>query len=154
LLMYVLPNFSQVPITYDTYLAVFKGNGAGAFSSSAGAKSLALTGKPALGDFNGDGNLDVGMAEFTGKIDLFLGDGNGNLAAPLAYGDQGQAAIASADFNHDGYPDIVTSFNTTPRIWFGGVAGLSAPSTLTATQYAGLMVASADVNGDGNPDIA
>jgi len=102
---------TAVPNNNNQMLNVFLGNGDGTFQ--AGQTITFETGdvdaEPMLafaGDFNGDGNLDVlvwdvGLYEFFGN-----GDGTFQAGIPL-FGSFGGGLIM-ADFNHDGFPDIMT----------------------------------------------
>ena len=68
-----------------------------------------------VNDFDGDGWLDLAVSSRGGEITILYGDGAGSLAdnenfwAVESAGDPGPGGIGSADFNGDGYPDLVVS---------------------------------------------
>ena len=71
----------------------------------------------AVGDFNGDGKLDVAVALGTfntkGYVAVLLGAGHGMLQKPVYYKVPIPAdSIAVADFNNDNLPDIAVIGNT------------------------------------------
>lgn len=81
------------------------------WSRDLGARTLAA---PALADFNGDGNLDIGIGTWqgaqAGKIYAIDGNGNDLTGYPRASGGNlviGQ--LSTADFDNDGGQDIVTA---------------------------------------------
>jgi hypothetical protein len=117
-------------------------------------------------DLNQDGNLDVVVGAGFGQafqFMIYLGKGDGTLAAPVAY-TPGQANLSfatpfiTADVNSDGIPDIITSLG---QVFLGQKSGTmftlapqTLPAVLTATnQFAPGMVA-LDFNNDGKVDLA
>ncbi|MEA2389915.1 MAG: hypothetical protein QOK31_24 [Solirubrobacteraceae bacterium] len=114
----------------------------------------------ATGDFNRDGKPDAVAAiqEIPGKVQLITGDGAGHFTAvpdpPASGGDQ-PAALSVADFNGDGYDDVVVTNRGTTKgmaTLFGSPTNLGQIQANGATAYAG--VAAGDLNGDGSPDLA
>jgi len=96
-------------------VAVLPGNGDGTFRAPLvtmmpGEPGLPLgqMGQIGLGDFNGDGYLDVATVGF-----LLLGKGNGTFQAPVYLGAGGGAGTAVGDFNGDGKPDLAVGAVTT-----------------------------------------
>ncbi|MGB6947402.1 MAG: FG-GAP-like repeat-containing protein [Bryobacteraceae bacterium] len=113
---------------YSTIL----GNGNGTFETqvaSAAVPFVALSPgylpKPVIADMNGDGKSDLIQSAGSLGVVVFLlnGDGTYDQAAAILPG-QGTVALAVADFNNDGLPDIISStanlttvsINTTLRV--------------------------------------
>ncbi|MGE0588004.1 MAG: FG-GAP-like repeat-containing protein [Cyclobacteriaceae bacterium] len=112
----------------------------------------------AVGDFNEDGNLDIITVsqENTDAVSLLLGDGAGNLAAPVFFGagDTPQG-IDVGDLNKDGHLDVLVTNRGTPDVYIflgNGTGGFSAPTIIAITNVWDIAVA--DFNGDSNPDFA
>lgn len=159
------------PFPYSGSVAIFSGNGDGTFKVArifrAGGYNAGNGGSLAVADVNGDGNPDVITANNCFKVDCFvmaiegvlLGSGDGFFAAPKTHGTGGQiaTAVAVADINRDGIPDLLVA-NSDPSsvgLLFGNGDGTFR---LTAMGYSlgGLdanSIAVADVNGDGTPDV-
>jgi len=111
----------------------------------------------AVGDFNGDGNLDVATANSTSNtISVLLGKGNGTFAPRVDYvtGTTPQG-IAVGHFNGNKYLDIVVSNSgsNTVSVFLGNGDGTFQPKVDYATGNQPQGIAVADLRGDGNVDI-
>ncbi|MHB8273070.1 FG-GAP repeat domain-containing protein [Bradyrhizobium sp.] len=115
----------------------------------------------ALGDLNGDGHLDVVVAneDDPGTIAVLLGNGNGTLQAPVKYAAGAWPGfVVIADFNKDGHMDVAVANRAigTPGqvlIFLGNGDGtLQSPVTYGPFQDA-FSMAVGDFNGDGKLDI-
>jgi uncharacterized protein (TIGR03437 family) len=125
-----------------------------------------------LGDFNGDGNLDIaadGGSLSPNALQIFLGNGHGGFSPmpPIsnnALGVYGLGQIGVGDFNHDGKLDLVVAGNN----WVGstltgylavllgdGTGTFSMPLGSPAeTSFLGGDLTVGDFNKDGNLDLA
>ena len=98
------------------YVAVLLGNGDGTFQKGVEYDTGSQPAAIAVGDFNGDGRLDVATSNLgdlsatSGTASILLGNGDGTLQAhidyPAAFAPQ---ALAVSDFNRDGRLDLVTA---------------------------------------------
>ncbi len=93
----------------DSTLSVLLGNGNGTFqparnfAAGAGAYSVVVA------DFNGDGILDLAIAEYFGTR-VLLGNGDGSFQVPsFGYVTGRSTAVAVGDFNGDGPPDLAVA---------------------------------------------
>src|SRR5580658_623300 len=114
----------------------------------------------AVGDFNGDGHMDVvtGNDDTANTVSVLLGNGNGTFATHVDYPVGGAVAgIAVGDFNNDGKLDIVVVYGFDPAkvaVLLGNGDGTFKPYTPTTAGFQGGSIAVGDFNGDGKLDVA
>jgi len=144
---------------------VFLGKGDGTFTAV--PMSLTLDYFPTsivVGDFNGDGVLDVGFSDLKG-VEIALGNGDGTFketaASPIAIPNE-LTGLALGDFNHDGKLDIA---GIDDNNGFAGIvlltgAGdgtfevIATPVSTVQNSITPAAIIAADFNSDGVPDLA
>lgn len=141
------------------FLTVQLGQTDGTFVSVAshnliGKDSRALV----VGDFNGDGDLDVIVGDGGGALLEFRGDGRGNLVSAGNIASLGSvASIATGDLNHDGKLDLVVSdFRSNSAAILRGAGDGSFQLTWSfelPRMGAQFRIAIADFNRDGIADL-
>jgi hypothetical protein len=163
---YVMPNGIVVPD-----IEVLLGNGDGTFQARKQLTTvnppavLSTYGGMALGDFNGDGKLDLITVDQPGRLQISLGRGDGTFDDPSFIPVNvpvGAAYIEVGDFNGDGKLDIATLggvLNTQPGAWqlsilLGNGDGTFSSNAInySVPAYAANLTV-ADLNGDGIPDL-
>jgi hypothetical protein len=150
-------------------VVVLISNGNGTFKAAKAYPVPAGVDIVALGDFNGDGKLDVAVTN-SGTYDMVSilpGTGSGTLKAAVVFGtNYGPSGIAAADFNGDGKLDIVTADNGGPfgvtmatisvllsngKDIFAARTDYSVGSGSLTGAYSG--IAAADLTGNGKSDL-
>lgn len=130
----------------------------------------------AVADVNGDGKSDLIMANIcvsssscgNGTVAVLLGNGDGTFRTAVSYSSGGYypSAVAVADVNGDGMPDLLvanqcasTCSGSSPVVGSVGVllgngdGTFQSVVTYHTAGYFGKALAVADVNGDGRPDL-
>src|ERR1051326_9162005 len=147
-------------------IAVFLNNGAGALGSGA---FLAVTGRPdsiAVADINGDGHLDILVitvdSSSVGHLQVILGDGKGNFAAPVEIPTGTAGPLTNpviADFNAHTHLDFAFGVNAgSPQIAIifgdghGAFSGTRIIPVANDTTFADELLL-LDVNKDAKPDL-
>ncbi len=118
-----------------------------------------------VADLNADGRLDIITANETSNISVLLGNGAGGFSlgpgSPITTGINSPFAVAVADFNGDGIPDVVTSddaaVGTAVAVLIGDGTGRLTPmpgSPFVTGGGPSFWVTAGDFNADGRADIA
>jgi Calx-beta domain/FG-GAP-like repeat/Domain of unknown function (DUF4214) len=109
-------------------------------------------------DFNGDGHLDLAVANNNSDdVSILLGDGAKGFSPPTSYRvGMRPHAIAAGDFNGDGNADLVTTnpLSDNISVLLGAGAGTLGSATDYATDDEPYGLAVGDFNGDSLSDIA
>jgi hypothetical protein len=168
-----------IPPEYaESSISVLLGNGDGSFQAPRNFPVRLNPASVAICDFNGDGRLDLAVANtgcqyhpfcpepsFVGSVSVLLGNGDGSFqeardfAAGLAPG-----SVAVGDFNGDGRSDLAVANTGSDPLFGGSVSVLlgngdgsfqaARTFALSAVSYAPGSIAVGDFNGDGQPDLA
>ncbi len=146
----------------DSGVALSLGNGDGTFTQAPSSPVSLGQDLSAImaGDFNGDGKLDLAVAD-AGSNDVFvlLGNNDGTFQPPITIAvGNGPQAIAAGDFNNDGKLDLAVANTTdgTITLLLGNGDGTFAEASGSPYTVGNgpLAIADADFNGDGKLDLA
>ncbi len=138
-------------------VTVFLNNGDGTLKAGVNYGSGGGLQYVQLADMNGAGKLDIVASDHQNdNISVFLGNGDGTFQAPVSYyafNSGSPGALAVADFNGDGRPDVAVIVGGEVDILLNtGTGALVLADTHFLTGY-GTSLAVADINGDGKLDL-
>ena len=145
-------------------VVILKGDGNGGFTDVT-TSGIAVGNAPssiAVGDFNGDGNLDFAVTNKNdNSVSVMRGDGSGTTFTASSFTITNGAtptAIIAVDLNADGHLDLVIAESSKNRIdiYKGST---TTPGTFTlqgtaATGNAPMSIVAGDFNADGKVDLA
>jgi hypothetical protein len=139
-------------------VSILLGNGNGSFQNhvdyGVGNRPLSVV----AADFNGDGKLDLAVANFNDNtVSVLLGNGSGAFPSRVDYATgTGPASVTAADFNGDTRLDLVVvnqAANTVSILLGNGDGTFGAKNDFpTGNQPSSVTVG--DFNGDGKLDLA
>ena len=157
---FVTPNYFE----FGGSPTIFLGKGDGTFTFSK-VTTFTLDYFPTsvvVGDFNGDGVLDLAFSDLNG-VEIALGNGDGTFnetsASPIQVPDE-LYSLQAGDFNHDGKLDLAgwdTYFGQIVLLLGAGdgtFAVMKATPGVSPSTFGIHQIAAADFNGDGVPDLA
>ena len=132
-------------------------DGTGAFTDSGQSLAVGNEQHVALGDVDGDGDLDALIVADTQPTEVWLNDGSGHFTfgSSLSYAGHSLSDAAFGDFNNDGHLDVVTGSDYFDQLWLNDGSG-----HFTDTGHHGYFgvhyshaVAVGDIDGDGSLDF-
>ncbi len=119
----------------------------------------------AVGDFNGDGKLDVALAGYSSStqevIQIMLGKGDGTFSKGQTINlppNQNASSIATGDFNGDGKLDVATVSTTANKVYLyrgSGTGTFTSAGSISvgSTTSSAVNIRVGDFNADGKPDL-
>ncbi len=134
------------PIQGIAEIGVMLADGTGKFKAPVFTRST-LTGSMLLGDFTGDGKVDLVVFGCCSLVTVFPGKGDGTFAPAVTSAfEQGAGCATTGDFNKDGKLDLITGSDL---LLGNGDGTFQTP----IDNRVGCDIAVADFNKDGIPDI-
>jgi hypothetical protein len=145
-------------------LSTLIGDGDGTFQNNISQTLPGILGSLAVGDFDGDGKLDVAAVGYgTNAVSIFLGHGDGGFAAPVQYPTGPMVLsppyhnVLAGDFNGDGKLDLAVATDNGIAILLGNGNGTFQPFSLVPSLLSfdpgDDLLALADFDSDGKLDI-
>jgi hypothetical protein len=143
-------------------VSVLLGNGDGTFRSPVQYLTAPHCFAVAVGDFNGDGNLDIvtangGHFDIAGTVSVLLGKGDGTFLPAMSYAaGPYPVSVAVGDFKGDGTMDIAVANNAengTVSVLLGNGDGTFQPAVSYAAGVNPASVAMGGFTGNGKLDL-
>ena len=131
---------------------VWLNDGSGQFTDSGQRLGEAESTAVALGDFDGDGDLDA-MVGNNGRDELWLNDGQGNFSlSAQRFNTDNTRAIFAVDLNGDGLLDLMIAGESSSRVWLNeGPAAFQSGQRVRHQDDDAITLG--DVNEDGFVDV-
>lgn len=139
-------------------VSILLGNGDGSFQTAQTFRANVTPGSLAAGDFNGDGKLDLAVANgASNDVSILMGKGDGTFQAPVNIPvGLNPGTIVAADFNGDAKIDlaVLDTASNNVAVLLGNGNGTFQSQALFGGGVSALSLVTADFNGDGKLDLA
>lgn len=146
----------QGPLGGPGFVDILLGNNDGTFAAPLQYGTIGLPEGMALGDFNGDGYLDIAVSDFNNnEIWVLTGNGNGSFSSGTAYATaQEPAGLVANDFNGDSHTDLAVADLMSNAVSVLINASGTFPSHVEyPIAGGGYFLASADLAGNGTASL-
>ena len=151
---------ADLAITQNDRVTVMLSGGTGGFDASAsflvGTQPSAIT----VGDFNGDGKMDIVTANFKNTLSVLLGDGMGGFAPAISsgalvglYAPAHPESVVVGDFNQDNNLDVLTTSYFEIGVLLGDGTGRLRLVFSLPVPEGGTVATVGDMNNDQKPDL-
>lgn len=154
---------STFQLNDPTTLSVFLGNGDGTFQQPVGKESQGAFQGFNIGDFNGDGILDlpgtpcpVDTQSYYCSLIVLLGNGDGTFtqsAYSYVFTVFGLPPLVTGDFNGDGKLDVAIAYDGGIYVFLGNGGGTFQNPVISNVGIVDLEGGVGDFNGDGKLDL-
>jgi len=153
-------SYNSITNTNVGEVSVLLGNGDGTFQPPVTYAVGSVPTGLVAGDFNGDGHLDLAVAnELSGTVSVLLGNGDGTFGPQVTYAVAWfSTAIMAGDINGDGRLDLAVANldSNVISVLQGNGDGTFGPQVTYTYAVGGLSsaIVAGDFNGDGRLDLA
>src|SRR6266851_3430493 len=149
---------NQNSASVSILLGVGDGTFQPAVNFSVGGSPYSQPQSVAVGDFNGDGFLDLAVVNANDdNISVLMGNGNGTFRPAVNYGTGVDPySVVVGDFNGDSFLDLAVANDVSNNVsvLLGNGNGTFQPAVNFVTGMGPLAVVVGDFNGDGKLDLA